>query len=718
MAPPIRVLHVDDDPGSAAKAGSLLEREHDQLTAASVTSPSTALDRLATAEFDCLVAESDTPERSIELLETVCAEYPNVPTILCTGNGSEAVASRAISAGITEYVRKKPGTNQYDRLADRILDVVSQERSHQRVAGGDHQLQTPGEVSSDILWIVTSDWSELLHVSPAYEDLWGRSTTALAAEPTDFLNGVHPADRDHVRTAMARLSSGESVDIEFRVSPDEDDEKWVWVRGTPISDENGTVDRITGVTRDVTEREHGSRPRAGRTSTTQILTAIQEVFYLISPAGRLRRWNECVREVTGYTDAELADAQVVDLFPDEYHERVTAAIEEAVATGEATVEADVLTADGDRIPFEFTGSRLTGPDGDPTGVVGIGRDVTGQKRQEAELTQHAELVQALSTTFPDYTFVYSDEGEYLDVITGWGEGPDLYTPADLIGQTVDDMFEADVAEQIHAAIRETLATASQQTIEYTIETPGGTYWYEGNFAPLPDGFEGNPAVVLSARDITERKEREQELARQNERLEKFASVVSHDLRNPLNVAHGRVELADAESDSEHLDAAANAIDRSLALVDDLLTIAREGEHVRDTERVSLSEIVDECWSVVETGNAHLVVESEQFVWADWSRLQQLLENLIRNAVEHGGDDVTVTVGDLQGGFYVADDGPGIPEADSEDVFQAGYSTSSDGTGFGLDIVQEIATAHDWEIRVTDSETGGARFEITAVDVVV
>jgi signal transduction histidine kinase len=81
--------------------------------------------------------------------------------------------------------------------------------------------------------------------------------------------------------------------------------------------------------------------------------------------------------------------------------------------------------------------------------------------------------------------------------------------------------------------------------------------------------------------------------------------------------------------------------------------------------------------------------------------------------------VTVTVGELADcdGFYVADDGPGIPADERETVFESGYSTAADGTGFGLSIVEEIASAHGWAVRVTDSAEGGARFEVAGVDVV-
>jgi signal transduction histidine kinase len=190
--------------------------------------------------------------------------------------------------------------------------------------------------------------------------------------------------------------------------------------------------------------------------------------------------------------------------------------------------------------------------------------------------------------------------------------------------------------------------------------------------------------------------------------------VSHDLRNPLNVAEGRLELAMENCESEHHDSVAQSLDRMESLIDDVLSLARAGEAVGETETVELAGLVEGCWQTVETASAGLVVETETRVQADPSRLQQLFENLMRNAVEHGGEDVTITVGDLPDGFYVEDDGPGIPEDERGNVFDAGYSTAADGTDLGLSIVREVAEAHRWEIEVTESESGGARFEATGV----
>jgi signal transduction histidine kinase len=149
-----------------------------------------------------------------------------------------------------------------------------------------------------------------------------------------------------------------------------------------------------------------------------------------------------------------------------------------------------------------------------------------------------------------------------------------------------------------------------------------------------------------------------------------------------------------------------------ALIEDILTLAREGDRVNELEDVDLGEVCEACWQHVETAEATLETTTDKTIRADRSRLQQLIENLVRNAVEHGRDDVTVTIGDLETGFYIADDGTGIPADERESVFDAGYSTADDGTGFGLSIVKQVADAHGWDITLTESEAGGARFEIT------
>jgi signal transduction histidine kinase len=222
-------------------------------------------------------------------------------------------------------------------------------------------------------------------------------------------------------------------------------------------------------------------------------------------------------------------------------------------------------------------------------------------------------------------------------------------------------------------------------------------------------------VIGVGRDVTDRRAYERELERQNERLEDFAAVVSHDLRNPLNVAGGRVELALAEDDTSHLGPAADALDRMEVLIEDLLTVAHGGDLVSDVGSVSLREAAERSWATVETAEATLDVRTDAAVRADGTALQQLFENLFSNAIAHAGADVQVAVVDSPGGFAVADDGPGIPVDERSNVFETTYSTAPRGNGLGLAIVREVVEGHGWSVSVAESESGGARVVISGVD---
>ena len=197
-------------------------------------------------------------------------------------------------------------------------------------------------------------------------------------------------------------------------------------------------------------------------------------------------------------------------------------------------------------------------------------------------------------------------------------------------------------------------------------------------------------------------------------LEEIANILSHDVANPLMVAHGQLDLARKNRDSEHLKTVATAHDRLEELIEDVATLARTGEHIKVSADVDIRTVAERAWATVRTQDANLDVVESTTIVADASRLCQLFENLFRNAVVHGGSTVTVQVGllDERNGFYIEDNGVGIPGDKQADVFEHGYSSTDDHTGLGLSIVRRIVDAHDWSVAVMTSETGGTRFEIT------
>jgi len=227
--------------------------------------------------------------------------------------------------------------------------------------------------------------------------------------------------------------------------------------------------------------------------------------------------------------------------------------------------------------------------------------------------------------------------------------------------------------------------------------------------------------VMVLHDVTAHREREQRLEARNEQLDQFAGLISHDLRNPLDVAIGRTNaVADLVDDPElgtHLNRVQDSHDRMQEIITDVLALARGSHELGEIEHVPLETAAMDAWSHVDTQDASLTVPTQLVVEADRDNLHRILENLFRNAVEHGGSGVSIRVGELEGatGFFVEDDGEGIPPEHREAVLEAGYTDHEGGTGLGLAIVRSIAEAHGWSVTVTESADGGARFEFSGVE---
>jgi PAS domain S-box-containing protein len=458
---------------------------------------------------------------------------------------------------------------------------------------------------------------------------------------------------------------------------------------------------------------------------------IQALFDAVPEAGVLvefadgepivRTVNDAFEDCFGY-DADAVRGECLNDFvvPDDPEQtRLASEIDAAAANGES-VEAEVVrqTVEGPRhflfraSPFENAGTVKS---------IGIYVDVTQRKRDrrryERLIEQSSDIITILE---PDGTIQY--ESPSIESILG-------YDPEALVGENAFEYVHPEDVDEVAAEFTRGLQDSdATPKAEYRFRAADGSWRIlesiGSNYIERPE-VEG---FVVTSRDVTERKRRERELERQNERLDEFASIISHDLRNPLNVAEGRLAMVEEETNSEHVGAVQDALDRIKTIVDDTLTLARQGRTIEEPTRFEFDAVVDEAWESVETGDAELVRDERVGpARGDADRVQELLENLFRNAVVHGtgesdsgpdgpaGESLTVRVGPDDGGFYVADDGVGIPEADRDQIFESGFTTSTEGTGFGLAIVEEIAEAHGWAIDVAESADGGARFEFTDVE---
>jgi len=696
----IQILLVDDEPELADLTTTYLERENDRFSTETAASVSEGLDRLSDREFDCLISDYDMPgQNGIEFPESVREEYPDIPFILYTGKGSEEVASEAISAGVTDYLQKEAGTSQYTVLANRIHNAVERYRSRQAVEQTEQKLSQLAERTDDVLFMFDGDWSELLFLNSAFEDIWGMPVERVEENPVAFIERIHPEDRDKARRSMERLSKGRPDEIEYRVVPPDGDQRWVRGQTKPVFDDDGAVTRIVGFVRDITDEKERTRRFEATFNNTYTFVGLME------PDGTLIEANDTALSFGGLNRDDVVGQPLWETYwvqsSEETQRIVREGVEHARNGGLFRDEIRVQGSDREAV-IDFSIRPVTNEHGEVTLLVPEGRDITDRKREEDKRQQIIDRVtDAIVEVDANWTFTLVNEqaAELCDM-----------AEEDLLGRDFREVFQEARDTRFEEEYRRVMETRQPASfVEYVPQLDG---WFDIEAYPKEDG-----GIAFYFVEVTEQKRRERQLRRKNRRLEEFASVVSHDLRNPLRVADGRVELLRKECESDHVDDVAQALDRMDALIEDLLTLARDGERIGEVEPVGLAAVVEDCWQHIAATEAEMVTDCDRTVRADRSRLQQLVENLLRNAVEHGGENVTITVGDLDEGFYLEDDGPGIPRGTGDDVFEAGYSTSDEGTGFGLSIVRQVAEAHGWNVGVTEGANGGARFEITGVETV-
>ncbi|TKX80337.1 PAS domain S-box protein [Halorubrum sp. SD626R] len=548
----------------------------------------------------------------------------------------------------------------------------------------------------------------------------------------DAIESYHPEDRETLEKAFNGLATeGDPYELEVRILTVEGDVRWISALGEPEYEDDEIV-AVQGTFQDITERkEREQELRMVRERFERFAGNVQDAFFLLpTDYSETKYVNPAVETIYGITPEEAYDdptAWLRHVHTDDKDELLKNLEAQQDGTVEWPIEQEFRVNHPNR-GVRWVQARLdviTNENGDPFRITGVTTDITRRIERKQQLEQQTEELEHLANKYESQYRTLFEEAPVMTVLTRSEDDRPIIE--DYNSQFVETLgYDADAI------------TGSKLTEFYTpeseeeLQSGGYSRSINGEFTREKRNLVANDGEVVEALlrsvprrtadgeiigtvamyiDITER----ESVKRTNKRLEEFTSVVSHDLRNPLQIATGGIEMASIECDSDYLDEAKKGLNRMETLIDDLLMLAREGKEVTDAQPFDLATMINGCWETVDTGQAALFNNIERSILADKSRLKQVFENLFRNAIEHGGSDVTVTVGELDDGFYIEDDGPGISSEEYDDIFEAGYSKSADGTGFGLSIVEEIIAAHDWQIRVTGGSDGGARFEVMDVE---
>ena len=449
----------------------------------------------------------------------------------------------------------------------------------------------------------------------------------------------------------------------------------------------------------------------------------------------VQRVNVAFEDVFGYPAAEIVGRSLDAAIVPEADWETATQINQVFQRDESP-DAQAVTRQTRHGPREFLIQMA--PFDDRAGGFVIYTDVTERNQREQKLTALHDVAEELTTCETidqvcNCTVTASKEILSFDLSVVSLKDGDLLKPRAISEAVAPDGLAAmSVSEGIvgktyrtgESYVFDDLRTVPeanpQGPYKSAISVPVGDYGTFQAVAETENAFtdvdrELTELLVRHTENAIDRLHREQALERQTERVDRFAQMLSHDLRNPLNVAVGQAELLREECDSDRVETIAQAHERMEELIESVLTLTQNTGDQLSVEPVALADTAERAWNSVKTADATLTVETDDVISADPSQLQQLFENMFRNAVEHATESVTVTVGTTTDGFYIEDTGPGVPAQQQAEIFTTGYSTAANGTGLGLTIVAEIVQTHGWEIAVADGTHAGTRFDIANVE---
>lgn len=624
-----------------------------------------------------------------------------------------------------------------------VRDISERKRTEAALYQSEERFRQMAETIQDVFWIADFRIPQILYVSPAYEEIWGRSRDSLDHNYADWLDTLHPDDRQRVRTTALMSLDEDIVENEYRIIRPDGSIRWIRDRGFALRDETSQIYQVVGIAQDISQ--HKQAEAALREAHMQLESA------LIAGAVYTWRWQiQSDRIIVNAAFAQLfavdpeqaaTEGLPLDMFGRAMHEsdrsRVLAQINHAIETGDEYIsEYRVHTAAGDerwvvargRVEYDSAGRAIAFP--------GALADITERKRAEEDRDRFFQLSR-------DMLAIVSTDGYFLQVSPAWTE---------TLGYSLEELTAQPYIQFVHPDDQaKTLAEA--QKLDQGIETiafenryrcrDGSYRWILWSVAP----FLEQKTLYCVARDVTERKhteaQRERLLAREqaareaaeaaNRVKDEFLAVLSHELRTPLNPILGWSKLLqNRKLDEQKTTYALETIERNaklqVQLIEDLLDIARilRGKLNLTTVPVNLAAIITAALETVRLAadaksiQIQTLLEPIDQVLGDASRLQQVVWNLVSNAVKftppQGRVDIWLERFDEQAQITVSDTGKGIDADFLPHVFeyfrQADNATTRQfgGLGLGLAIVRQIVELHGGTVFAQSQGEGqGATF---------
>ena len=553
----------------------------------------------------------------------------------------------------------------------------------------------------------------LVYVNDAYKELTGYSEEEALGRNCRYLQGEE-TDPTKVAALREAIDDEEPVTVELRNYRKDGTEFWNRLTVTPVYD-NGDLVRYLGTQEDVTERKKRERElETERRFIEQAIDTLDDVFYVVGTDGKFQRWNDSLETTTGYDSETIDKMHAADLFPEDHNKLVVDAIEETIETGEVSVEAEFQTAHGQRIPHEFTGNRLTSPDGTLLGLVGVGRDISERKKRERELRAFQQAVEATGRMV--YWMDWDGAVEYANPALAAQFGSDTAT---MINEEKTPLTARAERDGLGEDMLSTLRDGESWEREFVTRLPDGKQLrVDQSVTPVYEGEEIRRFVAIAA-DATSS-------WRRNQQLSVLQRVLRHDLRNNLNEILLSVQIANEQPQSDtirdHLNGIEETVNETLSLSEDIgqfrQTFENEESHSKVTDLVAVTQ---EQVSTVRSERQRAEFDADlsgsaRVVTNDL--IGQAIRNVIQNAVQHNDSETPEVAIELERRtedeeieLKITDNGPGIPDETVAVLGSEQESQLSHLNGFGLWLVKWVVGLSGGTLEFASSDPRGTTVKL-------
>jgi len=425
------LLAVDDRPNNLYVLRELIAEHLPQCELVTTVSAKEGLEIASSRPLDGILLDVQMPEMTgIEMCKRLKANdrTAHIPVILITTHkttpefkaqgldaGAEDFLTRPIDtvelgARIKVMLRIKRAEDDLREINIHLEDLVDERTKALR--DSEERYRQLAENIKEVFWIVSPDWSEVIYISPAYEEVWGRSCESLYERPRSWLESVIEEDRGQLIADIEKKSAGDMSSAkfpEYRIVRPDGSLRWIFTRAFPIRDEQGEIYRIAGIAEDITGRRQMERAlRESERRLDSIVKTVPDIIYRTDPQGIITFINDSVKKY-GYNPEELIGTDILELVHPGDRKKAVYRVNER-RTGErrtTSFEIRMLAKDKSGVPFEMESRSLeeervflVEAEGLYTsnkpkkkafaGTQGIARDVTERKQAE-EALRHSEL---------------------------------------------------------------------------------------------------------------------------------------------------------------------------------------------------------------------------------------------------------------------------------------------------------------------------------------